>query len=156
MNPLAIFDTLGKARKMLTLLAVVMAAATVYVWWQNAERNRLTLMAAADNICEAAGVPFRPEGVRHRDWGLACLTEVRRLSKVESDLQSASMTAAIQAMNERADLETRDAARAAEMARRTDQRVQNMEAADAAIEGDRAGPGWASALNELGGLRSRP
>lgn len=153
MTPLAAWEAFKAGRKMVTLVAVLIAAATVYVWWQNAENNRLSLIAAADRICEASGVPFRPEGVPSREWGLTCLEKVRWLRDVESDLATESLTTAIDAMNTRAAKESADAARAATMARRTDERVQRMEQADAAVKDDIVGPSWAGSVNDLGGLR---
>lgn len=153
MNPAAAWEAFKAGRKLLTLVAVLVAAATVYVWWQTAEKNRTSLIAAADGICEAAGQPFRPQGVENRDWGLTCLERVRWLRRVETDLANESLNTAIDAMNDQAAKVNADASRAASMARRTDQRLQRMEQADAAVQDDIVGPSWAGSVNDLGGLR---
>lgn len=154
MTPAALLALWGSSRKILTLVAVLIAAATVYVWWQNAERDRDSLIAAADGICEAAGEPFRPQGARKREWGVACLAEVRRLHEVEAATISGSLDAAITAMETRAGKEATDAELARLAAQRTDLRVQQMEAADAAVANDRAGASWACSVNGVGGLRA--
>lgn len=140
-------------RKLATLAAVIVAAAALYVWWQNAARDRDSLIAAADTICAAAGPEFRPEGVDKRQWGAACLDEVRRLRAVDVDLAKGNVEALLAEAERRAGKESVDAALAAEMSKRTAEAVEQMEAANAAVEDDRVGPGWAAAVNELGGLR---
>lgn len=155
----ALFLALGKYRQLLTLLAVLVAAASIYVWWQAAERDRASLISAADNICEASGAPFRTEVVdgEVRDlpkkrWGVACLAEVRRLQAVESQVTTASLDALLADLAEREGKEAVDAALAARMSKQAADAVARMEAADAAVENDQIGPGWVCALNDLGGL----
>ncbi len=148
-----IFDPLEPYRKAITLVVVLGAAATIYVWWQNAENNRRSLIAAADGICEAAGSPFRPQGVKNSEWGLACLVEVRRLREVESQIAARSLDAMLADLERREGKEAADAALAAVLSKRTADAVLRMERADAAVEQDRVGGDWAAAVNELGGMR---
>jgi hypothetical protein len=154
MRAAALLDLILPYRKAATLGVMMLAAAFIYVWWQEAARDRASLIAATDGICEAAGEPFRPEGRPKREWGLSCIVAVRRLRQMETDLTRGSLTAAIDAMEARAGKEATDAALAREAAMRTDQRVQRMEAADAAVQDDITTGDWAAAVNELGGLRN--
>lgn len=151
---MALLDLILPYRKALTLGAVLVAAATMYVWWQTDRADRLSLITAADNICEAAGAPFRPEGVSRRQWGQVCIAEVRRLRQLEADVTQGSLSAAIAAMEAREGKQATDAALAAAAALRTDQRLQNMEAADAAVQNDVTTGAWAGSVNDLGGLRA--
>jgi len=153
MSPLAAWELLKHGRKWLTLLAVLIAAATVYVWWQAAARDRDSLIAAADNICAASGASFRPEKVKPEAWGKACLAEVTRLRAFELGVANASAAELIEAMERRDGKAATDAALAAEFARRTNQHLLEMEKADAAVQGDRVGGDWAVGLNNLGRLR---
>jgi len=143
-------------RKLLTLLAVMGVAGGLYVWGESATRDRDSLTRWGDQACEAAASPFRPKGVKKRQWGAACLIEIRRLAQVERDLKQGSLDALLDDLERREGKEAADAALAAAMSKRTAEVVARMEAADAAVqEDDRVGAGWAAAVNELGGLRNR-
>lgn len=152
---------LAKAnRKMLTILLALAIGAAFYVQWQAAALNaarasadRNGLIGAADATCAAMHVAFRPEGVKRDQWGMACLAEARRLGAIEGDLAQGSLDVALEAMERQHGKERADAALAAAMSKRTADAVAQMEAANAAVEDDRVGPGWAAAVNELGGLR---
>lgn len=141
-------------RKAATLVAVLVGAATVYVWWQAAAADKASLIAASDAICEASGSPFRPEGARKREWGSSCLTEVRRLRAIDVDLAKGNVETLLAEAERRAGKESVDAALAARMSERTAAAVQRMEAADAAVQDDVATGAWAGSVNELGGLRA--
>lgn len=141
-------------RKLLTGLALLIAAAALWALWQTAERNRESLIGAADRICEASGAPFRPDGVARREWGLACLDEVRALRAFKAETVSGSLDVALEAMERRQGKEAADAALAAALARRNQETLERMEAADAAVEGDQVGGPWACAVNDLAGLRA--
>lgn len=145
---------LGRHRKLLTAFALLLATAAMWVAWREAERHRESLTAAADRICEASGVAFRPEGVTRRDWGLACLQKVRDLRGFKDETISGSLDVALDAMERQQGREAADAALAAAMARRNQETLERMEAADAAVEGDRVGGEWACAVNDLAGLRA--
>lgn len=150
-----------KANRRLVLLTLCLAvAAAFYVQWQAAEiqrqraaADRASLIGAADAICAAMGAEFRPDGALRSNWGMACLGEARRLGRMEGDLAAGSLEVALEAMERQHGKEQADAALAAALSQRTAAAVERMEAADAAVEGDRVGPGWAAAVNELGGLR---
>lgn len=152
---------LFRANRRIVLLTLALAvAAAFYVQWQAAEiqrqraaADRASLIGAADAICAALGAEFRPEGQLRTGWGVACLDEARRLGRMEGDLAAGSLEVALEAMERQHGKEQADAALAAALSQRTAEAVEKMEAANAAVEGDRVGPGWAAAVNELGGLR---
>lgn len=147
-------------RKAFTLLLALAVGAAFYVQWQAAEiqrqraaADRASLIGAADAICAALGSEFRPEGELRTGWGVACKAEALRLGRMEGDLAAGSLSVALEAMERQHGKEQADAALAAALSQRTAEAVEKMEAANAAVEGDRVGPGWAAAVNELGGLR---
>lgn len=149
-----LFDLILPYRKMLTLVAVLVGAATVYVWWQAADRDRASLIAASDAICAASGVAFRGEGQKRREWGVDCLHEVTRLRAVDVDLAKGNVEALLAEAERRAGKESVDAALAARMSERTAAAVLRMEAADAAVQDDVATGAWAGSVNDLAGLRN--
>ncbi len=147
-------------RKVLTLFAVLAVGAAFYVQWQaaalrgaRAAGDRAALIGVSDATCAALGSEFRPAGVKRSQWGVACLAEARRLGAIEEDLATGSLDLALAAMADQHGKDLTDAALAAAMSKRTADAVAQMEAANAAIEDDRVGPGWAAAVNDLGGLR---
>lgn len=150
-----------RANRRVVLLTLALAvAAAFYVQWQAAEiqsqraaADRASLIGAADAICAALGSEFRPEGELRTGWGVACKAEALRLGRMEGDLAAGSLQVALDAMERQHGKEQADAALAAALSQRTAEAVEKMEAANAAVEGDRVGPGWAAAVNELGGLR---
>lgn len=148
-----IIDAVAEGRRFIIMLVIAGAAASLGVWWWSARSDRDSLIRAADGICEASGAPFRAGGVAKRQWGVDCLKRVRAMRATEDAVQNASLAAAITAMEERAGKEAVDAALAAEMAKRAAGAAERMEKADAEVEGDRVGGGWAAGLNNLGGLR---
>lgn len=154
MNAAAILGALHAGRKMLTLLAVLAVAASIYVWLQAAKADRAQLLAQAREICTAAGVPFQPDGAKQADWGKACQGRVTYLASFRAQTVEGSLTDALAAMEARDGKQATDAALAAAMSKRTATAVENMEAANAAVQGDVVGPGWACAVNELAGLRA--
>ena len=148
------------ARTFLTLAVVLAAAATLYVWWQGAETARLKalaerndLWARAVNICEAAGMPFSPTGTQRGDAGVVCLQTVRELRAFRRETVTGSLDVALAAIERQRGKEAADAALALAYGQRASEALSRMEAADAAVEDDRVGGGWAAAVNELGGLR---
>ena len=153
MSPLAAIEALKAGRKLLTLLAVASAAGGLYVWGETARRDRDGLIVWSDLTCTAAGSEFRPADAKKRQWGVACLAEVKRLVDVEQALKTQNIVTLLADLERREGKEAADATLAAAMAQRTADAVARMEAADAAVQGDRVGSGWAAAVNELGGLR---
>lgn len=151
---LSMIETLKAGRKLLTLLAVMGVAGGLYVWGERAARDRDSLTVWSDLACTAAGAEFRPEGVKKRQWGAACLAEIKRLAEVEAQVKQGSLDALLADLERREGKEAADAALAAVLSKRTVEAVERMEAADAAVEGDRVDGGWAAAVNELGGLRN--
>lgn len=154
MTPAAAIEALRAGRKMLTLLAVASAAAGLYVWGETGRRDRDALIVWGDLTCAAAGSEFRPDEVKKRQWGVACLAEVKRLVEVEKALKAQNLETLLADLERREGKEAADAALAAVMSQRAADAVARMEAADAAVEGDRVGSDWAAAVNELGGLRN--
>lgn len=150
----AAIEAIKAGRKLLTLLAVMVVAGGLYVWGEKARRDRDGLIVWADLACTAAEAEFRPEGAKKRQWGAACLAEVKRLTEVEAQVKQRSLDALLNDLERREDKDAADAALAAVLSKRTVAAVERMEAADAAVEGDRVGGGWAAAVNELGGLRN--
>ena len=161
MAVLPFFAALKEYRKVATVVVCAGVAAAFYIQWQMAKdagaraaADRASLIAAADGTCLALNSEFRPDGVRREQWGMACLNEARRLGRIEGDLAKGDAEALINALDERMGKEAADAALAAAMSKRTADAVARMEAADAAVENDRVGAGWACAVNDLGGLRA--
>lgn len=141
-------------RQFIILLLVGGMAAFGYVHWRSAAADRDGLMHWADQTCEAAGRSFRPEGASMGNWGGACLSEVRRLAKVEEDLKQGSLDSLLQDLERREGKTATDAALAAVMAKRAADAAERMERVNGAVENDIVGGSWACAVNELGGLRS--
>lgn len=161
MGPLTALAALKEYRKVATVVVCAGVAAAFYIQWQTAKdaaakatADRASLIAASDGLCLALNSEFRPVGVRRAQWGLACLNEARRVGRIEGDLAKGSADALIAALDERMGKEAADAALAAAMSKRTADAVARMEAADAAVENDRVGAGWACAVNDVGGLRA--
>lgn len=157
-----IFAWLKLHRLGTTLFVVMAVCGAFYVQWQlnaaeraRAELDRATLISAADRICEAVNVPFRPEGVRPAEWGTACLIEARRVGRIESDLNAGTADALLQGLDARMGKEAADALLAAAYAKRAAEAVEDLEKANAAIEGDVATGAWAGAINDAAGLRNR-
>lgn len=157
---LSLLGVVKANRKGFVILLILAIGAAFYVQWQTAALNaarasadRNSLIGAADATCAAMHVEFRPAGVKRGEWGVACLAEARRLGAIEGDLAQGSLDVALEAMERQHGKERADAALAAAMSKRTADAVAQMEAANAAVEDDRVGPGWAAAVNELGGLR---
>ncbi|MGQ3041452.1 MAG: hypothetical protein ACT6TH_14600 [Brevundimonas sp.] len=151
-------------RKILTLLLALAVAAAFYIQWQaaaidraNARTTSAKLLGYSDTVCAALNVTAPAEGAPLADrdaWAARCLGEANRLGRIEGDLANGSLDAVLGAMERQHGKEQVDAALAAEMSKRTADAVARMEAANAAIEDDRVGPGWACAVNELAGLRA--
>lgn len=150
-------------RKVLTLLLALAVAAAFYIQWQaaaidraNARTNAARLLGYSDTVCAALGVVAPAEGAKKADrdgWAARCLSEAQRLGAIEGELATGSLDVVLDAMERQHSKEQVDAALAAAMSKRTADAVANMEAANAAIEDDRVGGGWAAAVNDLGGLR---
>lgn len=141
------------ARQWWVLVVVLVAGAALYVWMEAAKADRAQLLADATSICAALGRPYQPAGSKQAQWGDDCLTEAMRLGGIEKALAEGNADVLAQAMERQIGKQNTDAALAAVMSQRTAAAVEQMEAANAAVEGDRVGPGWAAAVNELGGLR---
>lgn len=140
-------------RRFLTLLVLLIGAATVYFWLEKAKGDRALLLSQAREICATVNVPFQPEGSRQKDWGRLCNRRVAELVDYQDKVQSGSLDAMLADLERREGKQAADAALAAVYAKRATDALTRMEAADAAIKDDRVGGGWAAAVNELGGLR---
>lgn len=143
-----------------TLILALLVGGAFYAQWQlardaatRAERDRSSLISAADRICEAVHSPFRPEGVKRAQWGMACLTEARRVGRLESDLNAGTADALLQGLDARMGKEAADALLAAAYAKRAAEAAGRLESANAAVEGDTATGAWAGAVNDAAGLR---
>jgi len=156
MTVAAILATLKAGRKVLTFAVVLIAAASWYVQAQLTAHRERDLLTRAEKICAATAgtTPAEPFVVARRgDWGVACLDRVADLALFRAQTVEGSLSEAVSAMEAREGKQATDAALAAAMAARTNDTLKRMEAADAAVENDRVGPGWAAAVNDLGGLR---
>lgn len=145
-----------------TLIVALLVGSAFYVQWQlaataaaRAAADRANLISRADQICEAIHAPFRPEGGKPAAWGAACLTEARRVGRIESDLNAGTADALLQGLDARMGKEAADALLAAAYAKRAAEAVEDLEKANAAIEGDVATGSWAGAINDAAGLRHR-
>ena len=147
---LALFHTY---RKFLTLLVVLAGAAFVYFWMEKAKDDRALLLTQAREICASAGEPFQPEGSRQKDWGRLCNRRVAELVDYQDKVQSGSLDAMLADLERREGKQAADAALAAAYAKRANDALTRMEAADAAVKDDRVGGDWAAAVNDLAGLR---
>lgn len=153
MNAVALVGLLKANRKFLTLLIVMAAAAAAWFWLEKAKDDRTLLLNQAREICTAAGEPFQPAGVRQKDWGRACQARVAALVEYRSKVQTGSVEAMLADIERREGKEAADAALAAAYARRANDALTRMEAADAAVQDDHVGGDWAAAVNDLAGLR---
>lgn len=149
---LAALALLKSNRKFLTLLVVMAAAAAAWFWLEKAKDDRTHLLTRAREICTAAGEPFQPEGARQKDWGLACQGRVVALVQYRDKVRAGSLDAMIADLERREGKEAADAALAAAYARRANDALTRMEAADAAVKDDHVGGDWAAAVNDLAGL----
>lgn len=150
-------------RKILTILLALAVAAAFYVQWQAAALDRSRAATAAeklvrysDAVCATLGVtpPAQDAPAKVRgDFAGRCQAEAGRLGRIEGDLSAGSLDVALAAMERQHGKQQADAALAAAMSKRTADAVEQMEAANAAVQDDRVGPGWAAAVNDLGGLR---
>lgn len=143
-----------------TLILALLVGGAFYAQWQlnataraRAERDRASLISAADGICEAINSPFRPVGVKREQWGLTCISEARRVGRIESDLNAGTAEALLQGLDARMGKEAADALLAAAYAKRAAEAAEGLEKADDAIEGDVATGAWAGAVNDAAGLR---
>lgn len=143
-----------------TLFLIMAVGAAFYVQWQlaataaaRAERDRTSLIHAADGICEAINSPFRPTGVKREQWGMACIAEARRVGRMEGDLNAGTAEALLQGLDARMGKEAADALLAAAYAKRAAEAASRLESANAAVEGDVATGAWAGAVNDAAGLR---
>lgn len=155
---------LAKAnRKMLTILLALAVGSAFYVQWQfaalsasRAATAHAKLLGYSDAVCGSLGVPLPAPDADAETRGAfaaACQAEAGRLGAIEGDLATGSLDTVLDAMARQHGKEQVDAALAAAMSKRTADAVAQMEAANAAIEDDRVGSGWAAAVNELGGVR---
>lgn len=150
---IALLALLKDYRKALTLLVVLVGAAAIYVWLEKAKDDRAQLLTAANRICDTAGEPFQPVGSKQSEWGQRCLGRVAALAAFHDQTRQSSLDAMLADLERREGKEAADAALAAAYARRANDALSRMEAADAAIENDRVAGGWAAAVNDLAGLR---
>lgn len=140
-------------RRFLTLLVLLIGAATVYFWLEKAKGDRALLLSQAREICATVNVPFQPEGSRQKDWGRLCNKRVAELVDYQDKVQSGSLDAMLADLERREGKQAADAALAAVYAKRATDALTRMEAADAAVKDDRVGGDWAAAVNDLAGLR---
>lgn len=150
---LSFLAMLKEYRKFLTLLVVLVGAAAIYFWLEKAKDDRAQLLNAASRICDTAGEPFQPEGSEQADWGRSCLGRVTALKAFHEDARQGSLDAMLADLERREGKEAADAALAAAYARRANDALTRMEAADAAVANDHVGGDWAAAVNDLAGLR---
>lgn len=140
-------------RQFLTLLLVLASAAAIWWWLEQAKADRALLLAQAREICATAGEPFQPDGSKQKDWGYRCNGRVAALIAFREKTRGASLNALIEDLERREGKEAADAALAAAYARRANDALTRMEAADAAVKDDHVGGDWAAAVNDLAGLR---
>ncbi|MBU1522122.1 MAG: hypothetical protein KJ728_11955 [Alphaproteobacteria bacterium] len=140
-------------RRFLTLLVLLIGAATVYFWLEKAKADRDLLLVQAREICATVNVPFQPEGSRQKDWGRLCNKRVAELVDYQDKVQSGSLDAMLADIERREGKQAADAALAAVYAKRATDALTRMEAADAAVQDDHVGGDWAAAVNDLAGLR---
>lgn len=154
----SLFDKVRAVRGYLTLMALAVSAAFLYAQFQEVRSDRDALASWGEAACAAAGShlvtpenPTQPEPMRR---GVACRAKIDALAAFKS--QSATKTAdeLLAALDERLGKENVDAALARRAAERAQLAAAQMEAANAAVEGDRVGHAWFDALNRSGGLRS--
>lgn len=155
---------LSRSREWLVFLAVAAAAAWLYVRYETVRVDRDALMAWARESCAGSGEPFAPSLRDARSAfgrptkvlvarGARCGARIVNLAAFErhASIESARiLTDAMTARDARIDGDAALARAAAEGARASNER---MEKANAQIEGDRTGPDWFDALNDLAGLR---
>lgn len=106
-----------------------------------------------EDICGAAGSTWSQKGLGRRNYGKACLAEVRTLMAFKSEALASRQKLLEAHQREQAAKVAADAERAASDRAKAGKARRNMEAADAAVRDDRVGADWFARLNELGGLR---
>lgn len=149
----AAWAAVQSARKIITLAAVLVSAAAIYVWGESGHRDARSVSAWARLTCSAAGQEFQ-EGGHKRQWGTSCHAEVQRLGQLERDLQSGSLEALLAEVERRDGKQAADMALATAWARRAAQAAERMEQVDGAVSEDHVDGRWACAVNDLGGMRA--
>lgn len=144
-------------RGYLTMLALAGAAAFLYAQFQEVRADRDALASWGEQVCAAAGSrlvavdpPSEPEPMAR---GEACRAKVDALAAFRAQSATETTDELLAALDERLGKENVDAALARRAAERAQLAAEKMEAADAAVQGDRVGHAWFDALNQSGGLR---
>ena len=148
---IALFSLLGKHRADLTLLAVAVAAAGLWVAYASTKAELIETTHRAERICAAAGNAYQPAKGKP---GEACARAVTRLARFKSEAQSQTNEALLAAMHVREAKQARDTA---EREARLDARLAALSAmhtAEEQIHDDQVSGSWFAALNRLAGLRA--
>jgi hypothetical protein len=147
------------------LLAVAGVGAWFYVQFAQVRADRDALAHSVELICAGAGTDFAASSAREKDTkgkpvtvnyarGALCQRAVRNLAAFQNGTNAETariLTGAMKDHDTKSGTDAASAARSAELARASTER---MEKADAQIDQtDRVGAAWFDALNDVGGLR---
>jgi len=148
-----ILQLLGLHRSWLTLLGL--GAAAAFFWWEfatmRADRDRYRQWA--DVVCASAGTSFAAAPKSKLKAGEQCKAEVTALARFRSDQARLTADLLAKVSRERDGKIERDLAAATRSARAAAKAAQDMEKANAALEGDHVDPAWFDALNRHAGLQ---
>lgn len=139
-------------REWLTLLAVALAGAALYVAFERVRHDRDAWAQAAATSCFAAGAD-RDEATAALQRDRACLDRITTLAAFRRDSDAETARLLAQEAERRASSSAADAAHAGADAQAARAAANRMEEENGKIRDDRVGPGWFDALNHVAGLR---
>jgi len=147
----ALLSLIGKHRADLTLLAVALAAAGLWVAYASTKAELTETTLRAEQICAAAGSAYQPATGKP---GEACARQVTRLTAFKSEAQDKTNEALLAAMHAREEKQARDAERRQARLESRLAALSAMHTAEEEVHDDQVTGSWFAALNRLAGLRA--
>lgn len=147
----ALLSLIGKHRADLTLLAVALAAAGLWVAYASTKAELTETIHRAERICAAAGSAYQPAEGKP---GEACARQVARLAAFKSEAQDKTNETLLAALHAREEKQTRDAERRQARLESRLAALSAMHTAEDNIRDDQISGSWFAALNRLAGLRA--
>jgi hypothetical protein len=147
-----VLSAIASRRDWLTLLAVALVGAGLYVAFERVRHDRDAWAQAAATSCFAAGAA-RKEATAALRRDRACLDRITALAAFRRDAEAATARLLAEEAQRRERASAADAAHAGADARAARDAATKMEEENAKVRDDQVGPGWFDALNHVAGLR---
>ena len=147
----ALLSLIGKHRADLTLLAVALAAAGLWVAYASTKAELTATTLRAEQICAAAGSEYQPASGKP---GEACARQVTRLAAFKAEAQDKTNETLLAALHAREEKQARDAERRQARLESRLAALSAMQNAEDDIRDDQVASDWFAALNRLAGLRA--